>query len=326
MVASEESRVLHDEEHRRPSVSKRPACRERSALLAFALGVSCPGLGHLYAGSLGGATASFALVSAAYLVPVTFVAADGSLLVMLVAWAAAAVALWGAQGLHAARVAKRRRRQAPKRYQALWSYAAFLVVIGALNASLGRVVEDGVLASYLPTSESMLPTLAPDDRYLVTKLTPRDRDPRRGDVIVFRAPTGEDEDWVKRVIGRPGDHLAFDDGWLTLNGEPARYERCDPRDTHRLHTVAPAAECFVEVLPTGERHPIAREAGLHPPRPPSEFVVPEGYVFIMGDNRDRSVDSRFLGPIPISSILGRAHTVWRRADPETRFADVGRVP
>ena len=327
MVASARSLAPSLEvRNRSPHCEDAAPPRTRSPLWAFALAVTCPGLGHLYAGSLAAAMVSFAFVSLAYLVPVLFVAADGNLLVMLAAWACAAIALWCAQGLHAARLVRRRHGLPERGYQRTSGYVGFLGIVFAINALTGHFFEDVVLASYLPTSESMLPTLAPGDRYLVTKLTPRDQDPRRGDVIVFRAPTGEDEDWVKRVIGRPGDHLAFNEGWLTMNGVPARYQRCATEDEVRLLKLAPNAECYDEVLPNGRRHPVAREQGLHPPQGHSEFIVPPGYVFVLGDNRDRSVDSRFLGPIPISSILGRAHTVWQRADPDGPFVDVGRVP
>jgi signal peptidase I len=156
------------------------------------------------------------------------------------------------------------------------------------------------------------------------------RDPERGDVVVFKHPTNG-TDYIKRLIGLPGDRIRMVDGVLTINGEALPQEpagtfaevnapqgpmRSMPRCMNR--PVAEGGECLaeqaVETLPDGRRHMILDiEDGFGDTTP--EFVVPEGEFFFMGDNRDNSMDSRFprsaggVGFVPFENLVGRADRV-----------------
>jgi len=156
-------------------------------------------------------------------------------------------------------------------------------------------------------------------------------EPERGDVVVFRHPT-ENSDFIKRVIGLPGDRIQVRDGVLYINDEPATlqpeapfeedFARQGPHQLIPRCSNAPVGEggiCekerFTETLPGGVSHSILniddRSRGDNTP----EYVVPEGQYFVMGDNRDNSVDSRFpqsvggVGFVPFENILGRADRV-----------------
>jgi signal peptidase I len=153
-------------------------------------------------------------------------------------------------------------------------------------------------AFYIP-SESMKPTLNVGDRVLVNKLSYRVHDVNRGDIVVFESPPGGDpriEDLVKRVIGLPGETLEAHDGRVFING----------RQVEEPYLVKNTLTC-------GN----SGTQSLSTCKPFGPLTVPGGEVFVMGDNRASSKDSRFLGeggdPLPIkeSSIVGRVFVrIW----------------
>ena len=156
------------------------------------------------------------------------------------------------------------------------------------------------------------------------------REPVRGDVVVFKHPTNG-TDYIKRLIGLPGDRVRMVDGVLHINGEALPQEpdgtfvevnepqgpmRSMPRCMNR--PVAEGGECLaeqaIETLPGGRQHRILDiEDGFGDTTP--EFVVPEDEFFFMGDNRDNSMDSRFprsaggVGFVPFENLIGRADRV-----------------
>lgn len=132
-------------------------------------------------------------------------------------------------------------------------------------------------------SESMVPTLQPGDRVLVNKLAYLMAEPRSGDLVFFENPDVEGELVIKRVVGLPGDEISVRDGVVFVNGER--------RD-----------ESYVDYRLT--------DGSFYGPE-----TVPKGHVFVMGDNRYNSLDSRYFGPIPEDELLGE---VSRRLWPPDR--------
>jgi signal peptidase I len=125
--------------------------------------------------------------------------------------------------------------------------------------------------------------------------------PTRGDVAVFRLPADPGQDYIKRIVGLPGDQVQMIGGVLTINGEPVRREPMADLVVDDGETKL-AFRRFVETLPMQER-----DDG--PLDDTSPYIVPEGHVFAMGDNREHSQDSRMLtkvGYIPLENIVGRA--------------------
>jgi signal peptidase I len=128
--------------------------------------------------------------------------------------------------------------------------------------------------------------------------------PQRGDVVVFRLPSDPSINYIKRVVGLPGDTLTYERHRLFINGEEVPLQQhpdATPRDPR-----------FVETLGEREHEILITNAGFMVKD--GEYKVPEGHYFMMGDNRDNSRDSRFIDSIPESHLVGEAVRIWMHMD------------
>ncbi len=141
------------------------------------------------------------------------------------------------------------------------------------------------------------------------------REPRRGDVAVFRKPTDTSTDFIKRIVGLPGDRVQMIGGVLHINGTPAELRETPPFLDEGCGDAVPTPR-LVETLPNGVSHPVLDTSDAHryDDTPPVE--VPEGHYFLMGDNRDRSNDSRApsVGFVPYENLIGRAEFLFFSVD------------
>ena len=139
--------------------------------------------------------------------------------------------------------------------------------------------------------------------------------PERGDVVVFRWPGDISQTWVKRVVGLPGERVQMRGGQLFINDRavPLRPDGIGESESEDGSTAAAAR--FIETLPGGRSHPIFKVTSDNPLDNTAEITVPEGYLFVLGDNRDRSADSRVpvsrggVGLLPIENLIGRADAI-----------------
>jgi signal peptidase I len=172
-------------------------------------------------------------------------------------------------------------------------------------------------------SASMMPTLLSGDFILVNKYdygirlpvlnikVYGDGKPERGDVIVFRYPRDPDVDYIKRVVGLPGDKVAYFNKILYINGKPMPQEILGVYSGSGEAAVMNGASLRAEQLDDEEHRLLVRDQvtshGF-------EMTVPEHEYFVLGDNRDNSNDSRFWGTVPDENLVGRAFLIWMSID------------
>jgi signal peptidase I len=171
------------------------------------------------------------------------------------------------------------------------------------------VIRSFIFEPFRIPSGSMMPTLLQGDYIFVKKFSYGLRwpvlekkfyetgSPQRGDVVVFRLPSDPSVNYIKRVVGLPGDTIVYQDHQLYVNGEV----RLDD-----------SGLIFIEILD-------GREHEIRISRPGSRatertYTVPDGHYFMMGDNRDNSQDSRFIGEIPETHLVGEAVRIWMHMD------------
>ena len=138
------------------------------------------------------------------------------------------------------------------------------------------------------------------------------RQPERGDVAVFKLPRDPSTDYIKRIVGLPGDRIQMKGGQLYINGQIVPRKAVGPflADDSGPSTVY---ERYRETLPNGREHDILKASDDGPLDNTQEYRVPDGNVFAMGDNRDNSQDSRVLnavGYVPLENLVGRAEFIF----------------
>jgi signal peptidase I len=189
-----------------------------------------------------------------------------------------------------------------------WLAVTIAIVVGFGGQALMRA---RLLEAFQVPGASMMPTLLAGDHFFVDKLH---RLPQRGDVVIFELPKDPEITYVKRVIAVGGDRIEMKEGVLWLNGkELPQKELGQP-----CPEVEYAAACsWREESVDGRSYGIFRAVGLAPYAPP--FEVPPGHVYVVGDDRDNSNDSRAWGTVPLGNVKGKALFVWWSRSPEGEY-------
>jgi signal peptidase I len=139
-------------------------------------------------------------------------------------------------------------------------------------------------------------------------------EPKRGDIAVFKLPRDDSTDYIKRVIGLPGDKIQMVDGVLHIDGKPVKRERADDF-VYMEGGIERAVRRYRETLPNGVSY-VTLDLRVGSSEDDTQvFEIPEGHYFMMGDNRDNSTDSRFpvangVGYVPFENFVGRAEIIF----------------
>lgn len=240
---------------------------------------------------------------------------------ILVVLAAVSGFIWLVDALFFARGRKRRAvgdEPPPRPVLVEYARSFFPVILAVL------VVRSFIVEPFRIPSGSMMPTLDVGDFILVNKFEYGLRlpvsnteildlgEPERGDVVVFRYPGDPSQNWIKRVIGLPGDVISFRNHHLTINGEPVpkydtRVYQNDGSDASGK-MVRMGARVSTEDL-RGVKHAVLTMPGMRR-TPEGTWIVPAHSYFVMGDNRDDSMDSRYWGFLPEKNLVGEAFLIW----------------
>jgi signal peptidase I len=227
---------------------------------------------------------------------------------------------------------------------------------GGFGETLRTIIYAGLIAVLIRTvayepfnipSASMVPTLLVGDYLFVSKFSYGyshhslpfslplfqgrilERPPQRGDVAVFKLPRDNKTDYIKRIVGLPGDRMQMISGVLHINGEPVKRQRLgDFVDYDRLGNGTRMTR-YQETLPNGKSYVVVEMTDAGPLDNTSVYVVPPDHYFGMGDNRDNSLDSRVLtqvGYIPAENLVGRAEIIFFSSDGSAKLWEVWKWP
>jgi signal peptidase I len=187
----------------------------------------------------------------------------------------------------------------------------FYVPSGSMEPTL--LIGDELLATKFPYgySAASLPSflVLPNTRRILSTL------PKRGDVVVFRWPGDRSQVWVKRVIGLPGDRIGLQNGKVWINGTPVGLRLAGTGEAEVENGGVVSAARYIETLPGGYEHPIFKVVAHGEYDDTSNVVVAPDHLFVMGDNRDNSADSRVpvhaggVGLLPVEDLMGRVDAV-----------------
>ncbi len=235
------------------------------------------------------------------------------------------------------RLRKQRPAGAPEPAWVEWGADFFPVIL------IVFVLRSFIVEPFKIPSGSMIPTLLVGDFILVNKYTYGIRlpvinkkiiavnEPQRGDVMVFRYPEDPSLDYIKRVIGTPGDVVSYQNKRLSVNGQPVEMTRIDDylhpeRLYYSEQYLAKFGNVEHRLLNDTDAPAFVPDVGRFPYRENCTYnaagvicKVPAGHYFMMGDNRDNSRDSRSWGFVPEENIVGKAFFIW------LNFSDLGRI-
>jgi signal peptidase I len=174
--------------------------------------------------------------------------------------------------------------QTKKEKNEFWEWSkALLIAFG-----LAWLIRFFLFTPIVVDGESMMPTLEDGDRMIVNKIGYEVGEPDRYDIVVFHAP--EEKDYIKRVIGLPGDHVAYKNDQLYINGKPQEEPYLKPYKKEIIEGTLTEDFTLEEIAQVS--------------------VIPEGYVFVMGDNRRYSKDSRMIGLVSMEEIIGSTNVIF----------------
>lgn len=228
-----------------------------------------------------------------------------------------------------------------KNQNALWENIK--VIVQALI--LATVIRTVLFQPFTIPSGSMMPTLLVGDYIFVNKFAygfskyslPFSPDlfegrifksePTRGDVVVFRYPPNPNIDYIKRLVGLPGDRIQVKDGVLYVNGKAVPKVPDGSFNSDYAKDPGHNIPVFRETLDNGKTYDTLDESPISAGDNTPEYIVPPDHYFMMGDNRDNSADSRFdVGFVPAENLVGRASVIFFSLGNDTAFSEIWKWP
>ena len=305
--------------------------RARKPLFALALSFFMTGLGHVYNGKLRKGVLFFLASS---LIPLLLsqmsVVGSGLFLIVTLGLSVAAglgIYVWAA--VDAWKLAKRTGKD--YRLKAYNKVALYIVLVVGWNLFpyVAHIDLEGVCfwaAPYRIATGSMAPTLLQGDLVMADRRVDHSAENhglQRGELVIFKYPLDRNREFVKRIVGLPGDEITIKGMVLSVNGKSRTGKEVPREERARLHLAQDDTIAFYEESDSGTYLVQFFEGGE---RKDMAITVPEGSCFVLGDNRDNSFDSRHWGTVPLSDVVARAKQVYFSIDPDggIRWGRIGK--
>lgn len=297
--------------------------KPRRPLLAVFAGLLLPGLGHVYGGQP--ARGASWLVSVALVMPLgAWLALHGPVMLLssiVVLGGCVAITLYVASVVSAYRLA----RSAASAFSDTWNrghvyFACFLLGHLLVLDPLATFTKEHLIETFKVPSASMIPAILPGDRFFADKRVGQrgGQAVHRGDIAVFVYPNDRTTMYVKRIIGLPGDRVEIDGMQVKVNGKRIDHEEVTDLGSpelsrqlvdHRAFRETADGKTYVVLWRKNDARDGAHEAVTS--------IVPNGHVFVLGDNRDSSRDSRQFGTLPLADVSCVARQIWFSASAES---------
>jgi signal peptidase I len=291
--------------------------KPRRPFLALLLSFLSTGFGHIYCGRFGKGIV-LVFVTTILMFPAILRALPihaGYRLVGSVAFLAG-VGFWIYAMVDSWKIAKRTgKNYVLKDYNRWWVYLLLYLLLLLVSTSSALQIRESVMEAFIIPSKSMSPTIEHGDRVLANKVAYRSEPLRRGDVIVFPNPNKRHQKNIKRVVALAGDTVEIKNNQLIINGKTCETSVVGPsKAKDKLLTgeireeTNHSAKYEILVSPSPGIQPAGDECSKSADFPKTK--VPNGHCFVLGDNRDRSEDSRVYGPVLLRDIVGRVEYIY----------------
>jgi signal peptidase I len=295
----------------------------RRPWIAVLLSLLCTGLGHIYCGRFVKGLVLYTI--SFFFMPLVAVSAmvgvNTTVLLLIAAGYGAVTAVYIYAIVDANKIAKQADRPYMLRdYNSLTVYILLVMLQVPFSFGIAFQFRAHVMEAFSCPKRSMEPNIQVGDRFLVNKTAYASRSPQRGEIIVFNSPENRHQRWVKRVIAVAGDTIAVRGDEILLNRQPLAREPIQPghaalagfQSTGSLYRETSGDLSYFVQLDTTEQ----------PPADVEEIRIPPGMLFVLGDNRDQSCDSRTVGLIPQADVVGQAQFLYWPAQSWSRFGKV----
>lgn len=294
--------------------------KPRRALWAGILSIAATGLGHIYCGKIEKGLVLF-FISFVFAPVIASAITSGSsgislfavigsvLLLMIVFFYAIVDAIFIAKKMNSPYVLKE--------YNRWYIYLAFIIVSITYPTNLANTIRDNVIQAYKIAGESMTPSILKKDYVFINKSVYRKKSPEVGDIVVFVNPNQRHLDYIKRIVAMPGDTIEMTDNVLYINDIPLSYKLATQNDIKPIEKqITGPVEIEINRM---VQYKIMRTPRTENAIDLEKTTIPNGHCFVLGDNRNNSVDSRVFGPVPLSDIKGRVDYIYLPSASWKRF-------
>jgi signal peptidase I len=210
-----------------------------------------------------------------------------------------------------------------KEYNRWYVYLLLCLINMGGSTTYSLYFRDHYMEAFRVPTASNYPTIALGDRFLANKLAYRNKDPKRGDLVVFVSPQNRRVNFVKRVVALAGDTVEIKDNDLYVNGQKLERTKIDDSILGKIKIEVQGKMLEGDVCEetnNGAKYKIFLVSKAEPNSPNfAKVTVPDYHCFVLGDNRDMSEDSRHFGPVPLATIKARADYLYWPAKDWSRF-------